>query len=95
MAYILWALGGARRFSGDLSGSLKDYRSSLALAGKAKDPMGQGYAMLGLGGIERIKGNLSAALAWYLRSKNAFARTSSPKPMPSAGQATACGNWAG
>ncbi|MBI5883079.1 MAG: hypothetical protein HZB91_08245 [Elusimicrobia bacterium] len=75
MAYILWALGGARRFSGDLSGSLKDYEDSLALAGKAKDPMGRGYAMLGLGGIERIKGNLSAALAWYLRSRKAFAKT--------------------
>ncbi|MBI5624878.1 MAG: hypothetical protein HY924_13970 [Elusimicrobia bacterium] len=75
MAFVLWALGGARRFSGDLEGSLKDYRQSRLLALMAKDPTGAGYAMLGLGGIERIKGDLSKALAWYQESRKVFAKT--------------------
>ncbi|MFA6316091.1 MAG: hypothetical protein WC943_01635 [Elusimicrobiota bacterium] len=75
MAYIHWALGGARRFSGDLEGSLKDYTASRTLAGRARDPIGKGYAMLGLGGIERIKGNLGKALSWYEASRKTFAKT--------------------
>ncbi|MBI5211102.1 MAG: tetratricopeptide repeat protein [Elusimicrobia bacterium] len=73
--FVLWAMAGARRFSGDLAGSLRDYRRSAAAFARAGDGAGEGYAMLGLGGVERIRGNLAEALRWYGRARAVFAGT--------------------
>ena len=64
-AFILWATGGARRFSGDLKGAEADFLASLAAAKRARDKAGQAYALFGLGGITRIRGKIKASKKYY------------------------------
>ncbi|MBI4677920.1 MAG: tetratricopeptide repeat protein [Elusimicrobia bacterium] len=73
--FVLWALGGARRFSGDLAGSTEDFLRSRSRFRKAGDGIGEGYALLGLGGVERIRGNLAEASRRYLAARRVFAKT--------------------
>ncbi len=63
--FVLWACGGARRFSGDLAGSERDFRASLASFRRARDPGGVAYALMGLGGVLRIRGKLRQARDRY------------------------------
>ncbi len=64
-AFILWATGGARRFSGDLKGGERDFHDSLKFAKRAKDKDGQIYALFGLGGVTRIAGRLEESRKFY------------------------------
>jgi tetratricopeptide (TPR) repeat protein len=73
--FILWAIAGARRFSGDLKGSQKDFERSLALARKAGDDAGQAYALFGLGGITRVRGDLRASERHYSEAGRRLAKT--------------------
>ena len=63
--FLLWATGGARRFSGDLAGSHRDFKDSLAAFRRAGDREGQTYALFGLGGIARVRGFFSEARRAY------------------------------
>ncbi len=63
--YILWALGGARRFSGDLESSRRDFTKSLYFFKRGKDSSGMAYALFGLGGVTRIQGRLEEAERHY------------------------------
>ena len=74
-AFLLWATGGARRFSGDLAGSERDFRQSLRLATRAVDPAGQAYALFGLGGVTRIRGRLKSAERFYTEAARRLAAT--------------------
>lgn len=65
VGFLLWATGGARRFSGDLSGSHRDFKESLACFRRAGDREGQTYALFGLGGIARVRGFFSEARRAY------------------------------
>jgi tetratricopeptide (TPR) repeat protein len=65
VGFILWATGGARRFSGDLSGSHRDFRESLAAFRRGGDREGQIYALFGLGGIARVRGLFAEARRAY------------------------------
>ncbi len=65
VGFILWATGGARRFSGDLAGAHADFRSSLAAFRRAQDREGEVYALFGLGGIARVRGFFTEARAAY------------------------------
>ena len=66
--FILWATGGARRFSGDLIGSHRDFKDSLRAFRRAKDREGAAYALFGLGGIARVRGFFVEARAAYARA---------------------------
>ncbi len=74
-AFLLWALGGARRFSGDLEGGRRDFLESLALARRAGDPAGEVYALFGLAGVSRIQGRLEESRARYARAGRLLAKT--------------------
>ena len=74
-AFLLWATGGARRFSGDLAGSERDFRQSLALARRAGDPAGQAYALFGLGGVTRIRGRLADSERFYREARRRLLAT--------------------
>ena len=74
-SFLLWAIGGALRFSGDLSGACRAFERSLLLAGRSGDPAAEGYAVLGLGGVSRILGRLRESARFYARARRAFART--------------------
>ena len=63
--YVLWAMGGALRFSGDLAGSRRAFWESLALCRRARDAAGAAYALFGLGGVTRIQGRLAEAGRHY------------------------------
>lgn len=63
--FALWALAGARRFSGDLASSETAYLASRAACRKSRDDSGEAYALLGLGGVCRIRGRLAQALGYY------------------------------
>lgn len=65
VGFLLWATGGARRFSGDLAGSHRDFKDSLAAFRRAADREGQVYALFGLGGIARVRGLFAEARAAY------------------------------
>jgi tetratricopeptide (TPR) repeat protein len=65
-AFILWATGGARRFSGDLRGAERDFLHSLTFARRARDVSGEAYALFGLGGVTRIQGQLKRSRGYYL-----------------------------
>jgi len=65
VGFVLWATGGARRFSGDLKGAERDFHASLYAAKRAKDDSGQVYALFGLGGVTRIAGRLLESVRWY------------------------------
>ncbi|MEK7383747.1 MAG: tetratricopeptide repeat protein, partial [Elusimicrobiota bacterium] len=65
VGFLLWATGGAPRFSGDLAGSHQDFKSSLAAFRRAGDREGQTYALFGLGGIARVRGFFAEARSAY------------------------------
>jgi tetratricopeptide (TPR) repeat protein len=65
VGFLLWATGGARRFSGDLAGSHRDFKESLAAFRRAGDREGEAYALFGLGGIARVRGLFAEARAAY------------------------------
>jgi tetratricopeptide (TPR) repeat protein len=65
VGFILWATGGARRFSGDLAGSHRDFKESLAAFRRSGDREGQVYALFGLGGIARVRGSFVEARRAY------------------------------
>lgn len=67
--FLLWAIAGSRRFSGDLAGSHRDFRSSRAAFRRAGDAEGEAYALFGLGGIARVRGLFREAEAAYLEAK--------------------------
>ncbi|UPT75962.1 MAG: tetratricopeptide repeat protein [Elusimicrobiota bacterium] len=63
--FLLWAIAGSRRFSGDLSGSHRDFKASLSAFRRANDAEGEAYALFGLGGIARLRGLFAEARAAY------------------------------
>jgi tetratricopeptide (TPR) repeat protein len=63
--FLLWAIAGSRRFSGDLAGSHRDFKASLAAFKRARDAEGVAYALFGLGGIARLRGRFSEARRAY------------------------------
>jgi tetratricopeptide (TPR) repeat protein len=63
--FVLWATGGARRFSGDLAGAHRDFREALAAFRRASDREGETYALFGLGGIARVRGLFAEARKAY------------------------------
>ncbi|MDX6768002.1 MAG: tetratricopeptide repeat protein, partial [Elusimicrobiota bacterium] len=65
VGFLLWATGGARRFDGDLAGSHRDFKESLAAFTRARDDEGRAYALFGLGGIARVRGLFAEARAAY------------------------------
>lgn len=65
VGFILWAMGGARRFAGDLRGSHRDFQDSLRAFRRARDREGRTYALFGLGGIARVRGFFAEARAAY------------------------------
>ena len=65
VGFLLWATGGARRFSGDLVGSHRDFRESLAAFRRGGDREGPTYALFGLGGIARVRGFFPEARRAY------------------------------
>jgi len=67
-AFILWATGGARRFSGDLRGAERDFLDSLSCARRARDASGEAYALFGLGGVTRIQGKLQTSRDYYSKA---------------------------
>ncbi len=69
VGFVLWATGGARRFSGDLAGSHRDFKESLAAFRRAGDREGQAYALFGLGGIARVRGFFAEARAAYAAAR--------------------------
>jgi tetratricopeptide (TPR) repeat protein len=73
--FLLWATGGARRFSGDLAGSRRDFEESLRCARKAGDAAGQAYALFGLGGVSRILGRLADSDRFYAEAGRRLAAT--------------------
>lgn len=66
--FVLWACGGARRFSGDLEGSRRDFSQALSAFRKAGDEGGMAYALFGLGGVSRIMGRLKDSREFYSRA---------------------------
>lgn len=66
--FVLWAMGGARRFSGDLDGSRRDFLESLASFRQAGDEEGMAYAWFGLGGVLRIQGRFEPAERAYVEA---------------------------
>ncbi len=74
-AFILWAMGGARRFSGDLRGALADFKASLGFARKAADKTAEAYAFLGLGGAARVAGQPADSEMYYGRAARLLSGT--------------------
>jgi len=74
-AFVLWAMGGARRFSGDLRGAIGDFKKSLALARKSSDKTAAAYAFLGLGGAARVAGRLGDSAIFYARAARLLSGT--------------------
>lgn len=74
-AFVLWAMGGALRFAGDLEGSRKTFERSRILAHRAKDPIGEAYALFGLGGVTRIMGRLEDSARCYSAAGRKLSKT--------------------
>jgi tetratricopeptide (TPR) repeat protein len=91
-AYLYWAIGGARRFAGDLAASRRAYLRSLDLARRCGDLSAAGYACLGLGGVCRIEGLLERSASYYARAARVFRGTSDifAKAYSLCGLANAC-----
>lgn len=68
VGFLLWAVAGSRRFSGDLAGSHRDFKDSLAAFKRANDAEGQAYALFGLGGIARVRGLFPEARRAYVEA---------------------------
>lgn len=66
VGFLLWAIAGSRRFSGDLAGSHRDFKESLASFRRGRDAEGEAYALFGLGGIARVRGLFSEARRAYV-----------------------------
>ena len=73
--YVLWAMGGALRFAGDLEGSRRAFLASLAMGRRARDSAGKVYAWFGLGGVTRIQGRLAEARRYYAEALREVAGT--------------------
>lgn len=71
-AFILWAIGGAERFQGNLEEAEGAFVCSFALARSAKDKGGMGYAWLGLGGVTRVQGRFERSRACYAEAGRIF-----------------------
>ncbi|MFH2201534.1 MAG: tetratricopeptide repeat protein [Elusimicrobiota bacterium] len=71
-AFLLWAIGGAERFSGDLAASEASFLRSKKLAAQARDRVGEGYALFGLGGVTRIRGRLEDSARCYAAAARLF-----------------------
>ena len=74
-AFLLWAIGGALRFSGRLEESKRTFERSRLLARKAKDRQGEAYALFGLGGVTRILGRLEDSAGFYAQAGRQLAST--------------------
>lgn len=75
-AFLLWAIGGARRFQGRLAEAEAAFRRSFSLAHRAGDPAGQGYALFGIGGAARVRGDLKGSERAYGKAAQLFAGSS-------------------
>lgn len=73
--FLLWAIGGARRFMGDLAGAERDFLAGLAAFKRAGDKAGMGYALFGLGGVSRILGKLKQSRDYYAAAGERFKHT--------------------
>jgi tetratricopeptide (TPR) repeat protein len=65
VGFLLWAIAGSRRFSGDLKGAHRDFKDSLAAFRRGRDVEGEAYALFGLGGIARVRGLFAEARRAY------------------------------
>lgn len=68
VGFLLWAIAGSRRFSGDLAGSHRDFKESLSAFKRGNDAEGEAYALFGLGGIARVRGLFPEARRAYLEA---------------------------
>lgn len=68
VGFLLWAIAGSRRFSGDLKGSHRDFRDSLSAFRRGRDSEGEAYALFGLGGIARVRGLFVEARRAYIEA---------------------------
>ncbi|MEK7234360.1 MAG: tetratricopeptide repeat protein, partial [Elusimicrobiota bacterium] len=68
VGFLLWAIAGSRRFSGDLKGSHRDFKQSLSFFRRGRDAQGEAYALFGLGGIARVRGLLTEARRAYVEA---------------------------
>ena len=74
-AFLWWAIGGCYRFQGRLSDAVAAFRKSMALAAKARDKVGRGYALFGLAGAVRVKGDAKASDKHYREAGRLFEGT--------------------
>ena len=74
-AFLWWAIGGCYRFQGRLGESVAAFRKSMALAAKAGDRAGRGYALFGLAGAVRVKGDAAASDRFYRQAGRLFEGT--------------------
>lgn len=63
--FVLWAMGGALRFSGNLEGSQRAFLRSIEAFRRARDSSGSRYAVLGLAGLKRIRGDVEGSRRLY------------------------------
>ncbi|MBI5246143.1 MAG: tetratricopeptide repeat protein [Elusimicrobia bacterium] len=68
VGFLLWAIAGSRRFSGDLAGSHRDFKESLSAFRRSRDAEGEAYALFGLGGIARVRGLFAEARRAYVEA---------------------------
>lgn len=68
VGFLLWAVAGSRRFSGDLAGSHRDFKESLSAFKRGRDAEGEAYALFGLGGIARVRGFFPEARRAYVEA---------------------------
>lgn len=68
VGFLLWAIAGSRRFSGDLAGSHRDFKDSLSAFKRGRDSEGEAYALFGLGGIARVRGLFPEARRAYIEA---------------------------
>lgn len=74
-AFLWWAVGGCYRFQGRLQDSVAAFRKSMALAAKAGDKVGRGYALFGLAGAVRVQGDAKASDKFYREAGRLFEGT--------------------
>jgi tetratricopeptide (TPR) repeat protein len=74
-AFLWWAIGGCYRFQGRLGESVAAFRKSLALAGRAGDSIGRGYALFGWAGAVRVQGDAGASDRYYRQAGRLFEGT--------------------
>ena len=74
VGFLLWAIAGSRRFSGDLAGSHRDFKESLSAFRRSADAEGEAYALFGLGGIARVRGLFAEARRAYAEAGRRLGR---------------------